>query len=235
MSGCRFRGRKKTWQTDSYHPTLALKCGSNDCVLTKISHNFHCHFNAPTLCGGLQRQRWRQRVGGGRGTGRHWSKDKKRKRKRRGGESLELGYNLSVTPYSSNHAAIQTNPDRRSHHTHKHTYCICVILDPLSPHFERLKMCLSKGPVPDSLLQPLQEDVEDRRCLSQWEERSRNNKADQKPPELTDVHDQSGSMTSTMFSERKGEAFKGLDRGVFAFNFRVMTLVEGCLCAWLFV
>lgn len=70
-------------------------------------------------------------------------------------ESLWSSVSLSVTLYPSNHAAIQTNTDRHSHHTHTNTQSICAyFLDPLSPHFETLKMWLSKGSVPDSLLQP---------------------------------------------------------------------------------
>lgn len=128
--------------------------------------------------------------GGRRKRNRQTLEQRQKEREReRGRESLELGYNLSVTLYPSNHAAIQTNPDRRSHHTHKHTHCICVIPDPLSPHFERLKTCLSKGPVPDILLQP---------CRRMWrtdaarlcERRGvRTTKRIKKPPELTDVHD----------------------------------------------
>lgn len=58
-------------------PTLIIRLSFKNVavmsVLTKISHNFHCHFNAPTLCGGLQSQGWRQRVGGGRRTSGHRS------------------------------------------------------------------------------------------------------------------------------------------------------------------
>jgi len=49
--------REKTLRTNSYLWTLIQKRGGNECVLTKISHHFHCHFNAPTLCGGLQSHR----------------------------------------------------------------------------------------------------------------------------------------------------------------------------------
>lgn len=70
-------------------------------------------------------------------------------------ESLWSMVSLSVTLYPSNHAAIHTNTERHSHHTHKHTYSVCACFpDPLSPHFETLKMWLSEGLVPDSLLQP---------------------------------------------------------------------------------
>ncbi len=51
-----------------------------------------------------------------------------------------------------NHAALQTNTGTHSHHTHKHTHTHYITA--MSPHFETLKMQLSKGSMPDSLLQP---------------------------------------------------------------------------------
>lgn len=38
-------------------------------VLTKISHNFYCHFNVPALCGGSQSRRGRPGVCGALGGG----------------------------------------------------------------------------------------------------------------------------------------------------------------------
>ena len=134
----REEGKKETRRTNSYRRTLILKHGGNDCVLTKISHNFHCHFNAPTLCGGLQSHRWRQRVGGGSGTSRQWS------RKRVSGAWL-VCQSPSIPP---NHAAAHTNAGTHSHrtrtrartHTHKHGVCACLP-EPLSPTFWNPQKC----------------------------------------------------------------------------------------------
>lgn len=38
-------------------------------VLTKISHNFYCHFNVSALCGGLQSRRGKLGVCGALGNG----------------------------------------------------------------------------------------------------------------------------------------------------------------------
>lgn len=62
-------------------------------VLTKISHNFYCHFNVPALCGGSQSRRGRPGVcgdfGGWRG-GRVKADSVSRER-----EKLELRWSVS--------------------------------------------------------------------------------------------------------------------------------------------
>lgn len=127
---------RKTRETNSYHPTFILKRGGNECVLTKISHNFHCHFNAPTLCGGLQSHRWRQRVGRGRGKGRLVE------RERLSGAWIVCqspSIPLTMQPHK------QTLADTITRHTNAHTHICACHPDPLSTHFETLKMRLSKG------------------------------------------------------------------------------------------
>lgn len=138
MSDCLFRRKveekknKKKQQTNSYHQTLIPSRGGNECVLTKISHNFHCHFNAPTLCGGLQSQRWRKRVGGGRRTSRQWS------RERVSGACLVCQSPPFSPPTKPSHAHRWT----QSVHTQTSVHVRCSRM--LSPHFESLKMWLSK-------------------------------------------------------------------------------------------
>lgn len=124
MSGCLLRAERKARQLRSYRRTLAQKCGSNECVLTKISHNFHCHFKAPTLCGGLQSPRWRQRVGGGRRTSRHWS------RERVSGAWL-VCQSPSIPSTVHPHAHWQT----QSSHTQTHTNSTCTIPTPFVTTF----------------------------------------------------------------------------------------------------
>lgn len=138
----------KTWQTNSYHPTFMLKCGGNECVLTKISHNFHCHFNAPTLCGGLQSHRWSQRVGGGRGKGRQWSRKRERE-----GDSLELGKSVSHTVFllPCSHANKHKHQTHQCVHKHTHTH----VTQTHCHHILKPSKCgCQKGSTPDSLPQP---------------------------------------------------------------------------------
>lgn len=64
---------------------------------------------------------------------------------------------LSVTLYPSNHAFTRTVLDTiPSSHTHTQTHTEYMYFSPhtLLLHFETLKMWLSKGSVPESLLQP---------------------------------------------------------------------------------
>lgn len=64
---------------------------------------------------------------------------------------------LSVTLYPFNRASTRALTDKVITHTHvrTHTHTVYVHFpNPLSPHFETLKMRLSKGSAPDSLLQP---------------------------------------------------------------------------------
>lgn len=192
--------REKTWQTNSYHRTLILKRGGNECVLTKISHKFHCHFNAPTLCGGLQSQRWRQRVGGGRGTGRHWS------RERVSGARL-VCQSPSIPPTMQPYK--QTLTDTVTTHTQTHIKYMRIFPRPFVATFWNPQNVVVKRVGAWQPPAALQEDAEDRRAYC--EESSGNNKGDQKSPKLTDIHDAFRLPTSTLFSEHRSEAFKGLD------------------------
>lgn len=80
--------------------------------------------------------------------GRGWVEEEKRQTVEQR-ETLWSWDSLSVTLYSSYNATTQTNTDT---HTHTHSALHCAYHpDPLSPHFETLKMRLSKGSLPDSL------------------------------------------------------------------------------------
>lgn len=158
MSGCLFRvggGGRKAWQTKSYHWTLILKRGSNECVLTKISHNFHCHFKAPTLCGGLQSHRWRQRVGGGRRTSRHWSR-----------ESVSGAWLVCQSP--SIPSTVHPHAHWQSHNTHTcthtHTHSICTFPKPFVATFWNPQDAVVKRVGAWQPPAALQEDAEDRQA-----------------------------------------------------------------------
>lgn len=106
--------------------------------------------------------------------GRGWAEEEEQadseveRQRQRERECLWSSVSLSVILYP-NHAATQTNMDRQSHRSHKHTHThqVCIYAcfpDPLSPYSETLKCGCQKGCGAWQPSAALEEDAEDRRA-----------------------------------------------------------------------
>lgn len=140
-------------------------------VLTKISHNFYCHFNVPALCEGSQSRRGRKAGGvccGGGGDQADSGAERER---------LWCSDGLSVTLYSSYPSSTQINSDRHTVTRHTHVRISVSLRPPVTTFWNPQNVPVKRvhGWQPSSALQ---EDPEDRRAYHR-EKKKRNNKEDQ--------------------------------------------------------